>query len=210
MKELKDCIGKFVYASDESSDFWLFDIDEVGISSCTPKAHIFAYSNGSGYSINVGMDVGVEFDGKLTIVAIFDNPQDLMNQLMSRLVTEMIPHYNPRNIADSIIGGKRIEYLDLEHTTEKFIHILDIYDKWIFDHKSISPGSYGDWIEKCGSFLDSQSNDDVNLENSDTWPHTLDSCIIKEAVVYNTAGELLKDIEMYLRYELECVSGLRW
>lgn len=215
MIELKDCIGKFIYGKDSNdSEIWCFELEsfikESWGGTLFSTQGIFNVGD-SWFNINVSCSVGDEYEGTFTVLKVFDDPQSLLDHIMSRFKEEMaLVGYDVDNDNNSSLNmtGTHYDSIKIDQCIGKYVAAKYVYALWIFNLQKVTKNPmYKNQVDIEGlAILDSTSEDDVCLEGT---TH-MTGKELKDVTLYDNPKALLKDIEDYIKEEIDVCSGLKW
>ena len=215
MIELKDCIGKFIYGKDSNdSEIWCFNllshIKKSWGGVLTSEQGIFNTGD-SWFNINVSCCVGDDYEGTFTVLKVFDDPQSLLDHIMSRFKEEMVlVGYDVDNDNNSSLNmtGTHYDSIKTDQCIGKYVAAKYIYAHWFFNLQKVTKNPmYKNQVDIEGfAILDSTSNDDVCLEGTTFMTEKE----LRDVTLYDNPKALLKDIEDYIKEEIELTSGFKW
>lgn len=214
MIELKNCIGKCIYGKDSNdSEIWCLYLRSFTKESWggTLESDQGIFTCGGLLNINISCCCGDEYEGTFTVLKVFDDPQSLLDHIISRFKEEMkvfVYDIDSDNNVNQSMSGTFYPSIETSKCIGKYVAVRHAYMTWLFNiQKVTNVPKYRKYVDtECSAVLDSTSDDDVCIETS---PYM----IVKEltnATVYDNPLALLKNVSDYIKAEIEKTSGLKW
>lgn len=205
--ELKDCIGKHVYGTDsEGREHWIINLISVSSGELECDQCVYADSGIDYYSVNISCySENQDFEGAFKVLAVFDNPQALIDDIMSKIATQA---------GYTGVQAKSLSAIHLDHANLSTLQTLygkyifcrpNYYATWIFDLNNIVKTLDGNYRACATSVWSSSSDDDVNMDGK-----TLDFGRggFDDLEIFDSVEGLLGNIKAYIKEQIEYASGI--
>ena len=205
--ELKDCIGKHVYGTDsEGREHWIVNLMSVSSDELECDQCVYADSGMNYYSVNISCySENQDFEGTFKVLAVFDTPQALIDDLMSKIATQAgYPGIQPKSLPAVHLDHANLDVLRTLYGKYIFCR-PNYYATWIFDLKNIVKTLDGNYRAEATSVWSSSSDDDVNKDGI-----TLDFVRggFNDVEVFDSVEGLLENIKAYIKEQIEYSSGI--
>ena len=205
--ELKDCIGKHVYGTDsEGREHWIVNLISVSSDELECDQCVYADSGMNYYSVNISCySENQDFEGTFKVLAVFDTPQALIDDLMSKIATQAgYPGIRPKSLPAVHLDHANLDVLRTLYGKYIFCR-PNYYATWIFDLKNIVKTLDGNYRATASSVWASSSDDDVNKDGT-----TLDFVRggFNDVEVFDSVEGLLENIKAYIKEQIEYSSGI--
>lgn len=205
--ELKDCIGKHVYGTDsEGREHWIINLISIDQNELECDQCIYADPSIDYYSVNISCySENQDFEGTFKVLATFNNPQALIDDLMSKIATRAgYPGVKAKPLPAVYFDHANLDALRTLYGKYIFCR-PNYYATWIFNLNNIVKTLDGNYRAVATTVWSSSSDDDVNMDGN-----TLDFGRggFDDIEVFDSVEGLLENIKAYIKEQIEYASGI--